>query len=205
MTPKTPKTLIFDLGRVLIPFDFQRGYDQLTPLCNLEMEVIRDRLRTCGIVRQFESGEIAPREFVRRFGETLNFDIEYEQFCQIWSSIFSPDPLLEASFLASLRRRYRMVLLSNTNAIHFEMLERTYPLLQHFDSRVLSFEVGAQKPESEIYRAAIEAAQCRPEECFFTDDIPEFVQAARDHGIDAVQFLSREQLETELKARGVEW
>lgn len=201
----TPRTLIFDLGRVLIPFDFQRGYDQLMPLCRLEAADIQQRLRTCGIVRQFESGEIEAREFVRRFGETLGFEIEYERFCGIWSSIFSPEPLLDESFLESLRKRYRLVLLSNTNAIHFEMLDRTYPLLRQFDSRILSFKVGAQKPEPEIYHAAIEAAQCRPEECFFTDDIAEYVEAARAHGIDAVQFESRVQLENELRARGVEW
>jgi putative hydrolase of the HAD superfamily len=59
------------------------------------------------------------------------------------------------------------------------------------------------KPQPEIYRAAIDAAQCSPEECFFTDDIPEYVEGARQMGIDAVQFESREQIERELSARGI--
>jgi glucose-1-phosphatase len=65
--------------------------------------------------------------------------------------------------------------------------------------------VGAMKPSPKIYQAAIEAAQCAPEECFFTDDIPAYVEAAREHGIDAVQFQSCEQIQRELRTRGVEW
>ena len=101
--------------------------------------------------------------------------------------------------------RYRLLLLSNTNAIHYEMLEANYPILRHFEVRILSHEVGAMKPDPKIYRAAIAGAGCRPEEIFFTDDIAEFVEAARRQGIDAAQFSSLPQLERDLKARGIEW
>ena len=77
------------------------------------------------------------------------------------------------------------------------------PHLRHFHRLVLSHEVKAMKPQPEIYRAAIDAAQCRPEECFFTDDILEYVEGARRMGIDAVQFESRQQIERELTARGI--
>ena len=56
-----------------------------------------------------------------------------------------------------------------------------------------------------IYREAIARAQCLPQECFFTDDIPEYVAGAKLAGIDAVQFSNREQLEKELQARGIRW
>jgi putative hydrolase of the HAD superfamily len=77
--------------------------------------------------------------------------------------------------------------------------------MRHFDDTILSHEVGAMKPEPKIYEAAIEAARCRPEECFFTDDMPAFVEGARQHGIDAVQFTGLPQLENELRARGIQW
>jgi putative hydrolase of the HAD superfamily len=82
------------------------------------------------------------------------------------------------------------------------MVKEAYPLLRHFDDYVLSYEVGAAKPEAKIYQEAIARAQCDPEECFFTDDMAVNVEAARAHGMDAVQFLSAEQLERELRARG---
>ncbi len=98
-----------------------------------------------------------------------------------------------------------MLVLSNTNAIHFPMVAKLYPILQHFDHYVLSYEVGAMKPSPQIYQEALRHAQCKPEECFFTDDIPAYVEAARREGIDAVQFQSAEQIERELRSRGVQW
>jgi HAD superfamily hydrolase (TIGR01509 family) len=108
--------------------------------------------------------------------------------------------------LEGLGRRYRLVLVSNTNALHFEMIRQTYGhLLRHFDDMVVSYEVRAMKPMPEIFHAAIECAACRPQECFYTDDIAAYVDAARRLGIDAVQFESRSLLEVEMADRGIVW
>jgi FMN phosphatase YigB (HAD superfamily) len=199
------KTIIFDLGKVIVPFDFKRGYDRMAPLCRYPADQIPGRIGTCDLVTRFESGAIEPEDFVRELSALLELDCSYEDFREIWGSIFLPETLIPESMLAQLRERYRLVLLSNTNALHFDLLERAYPILRHFDELVLSFRVGAIKPEPKIFQAAINAARCRPEECFFTDDIPAYVQAARQHGIDAVQFESCDQIQGELRKRGVEW
>jgi len=199
------QAVIFDLGRVIVPFDFRRGYERIAPLCGLRPEAIPKRIATSGLVDRFESGGIGSRDFVRELSKLLGFEIGYEEFCSIWSSIFLPETLVPESMVAGIARRYRTILLSNTNAIHFAMLRANYPLLRHFHAFVLSYEVGAMKPLPAIYRRAIEEARCRPEECFFTDDMPAYVEAARTHGIDAVQFESAAQIARELHHRGVEW
>jgi len=199
------KAVIFDLGRVLVPFDFQRGYARLEALCGIPAAEIPARLAGSALVADFESGKIAPRDFVDRFCSHLNVDISYQEFCDIWSSIFLPDPLIPEAMLEGIARSYTLVLLSNTNAIHFEMLVKTYPLLRHFNSYVLSYKVGAMKPLPLIYQKAVEAAGCQPAECFFADDIEAYVEAARAQGIDAVQFQSAAQIEAELRKRGVKW
>jgi len=199
------KTIIFDLGKVIVPFDFSRAYEGIAPLCNLTPAEIPERLRGTDLVTRFESGQIEPRPFVQAFAAHLNLEIGYGDFCDIWSSIFLPHTLIPESLLVGLGDRYRLLLLSNTNAIHFEMVSERYPLLRHFDEYILSYKVGAMKPSPQIYEAALAQAQCSPEECFFTDDIPAYVEGAKTHGIDAVQFQSAEQIETELRARGVVW
>jgi HAD superfamily hydrolase (TIGR01509 family) len=199
------KAVIFDLGKVLIHFDFRRGYERLEQLCPYPAAEIPKRLAPTGLVRQLETGLIEPEPFFEAFCRTLDLRLDYEQFREIWSSIFL-HAILPEEMLESLARRYRLVLLSNTNALHFEMLSGAYDhLLRHFHARILSHEVKAMKPDPAIYLAAVEAAQCAPQECFYTDDIPEFVEAARVVGIDAVVFQSREQIERELRARGIEW
>ncbi len=199
------KTVIFDLGKVIVPFDLQRGYAALQPLCGISVEEIRKRIVAAGIVGPFESGQIEPEDFVRRFSGALGIELGYDRFCELWGCIFLPETLIPEELLIGLKKHYRLLLLSNTNAIHFEVLRRNYPILRHFDKRILSHEVGAMKPDPRIYQAAIESAGCRPEECFFIDDIQEFVDGARRAGIDAVRFESAAQLEQEFDARGIVW
>jgi putative hydrolase of the HAD superfamily len=135
----------------------------------------------------------------------LGLEVDYARFRELWSSIFLPETLVPERLLEGLRRRYRMLLLSNTDAIHFPWVRERYPLLGHFDDYILSYQVGAAKPDARIYQVAIQRAACQAGECFFTDDIPLFVEAARQAGLDAVRFESAAQLERELKAGGLEW
>jgi putative hydrolase of the HAD superfamily len=198
------KAVIFDLGKVLVPFDFQLGYRALEKLCAHEVPEIRRRIAGSGLVGPFEKGLMPAAEFVDRLSAALGCALDYDIFCRAWSCIFT-EQLLPDAMLESLASRYRLLLLSNTNAIHFKMIREKYPLIQHFHELILSYEVHAAKPEPAIFKAAIERAGCRPEECFYTDDIAEFVEAGRNLGMDAVQFRSAEQLEDELAARGIQW
>ena len=196
------KALIFDLGNVLVPFDFKRAYARLEQVTPYSTDDIRARLRSTGLVTRFETGQVAAEQFVEEFSSLLGFKTSYAQFCELWSSIFLPEALIREPLVASLRKRYRLVLLSNTNPIHFSMVKANYPIVRHFDDFVLSHEVGAVKPAERIYREAIKRAGCQAAECFFTDDLLVNIEAASALGMDAVQFLSAQQLEDELRRRG---
>jgi putative hydrolase of the HAD superfamily len=196
--------LIFDLGGVIVPLDFARGYSIIEGLCPYRANEIPARISSTDLVRRFELGQVEPDVFFRELCGLLSLRVDYGQFREVWSSIFVPGPLLPDSLFADLKARgYRLVLLSNTNSIHYEMACDRYSPLRYFDDAVLSYEVGSMKPAPEIYAAAIEKAGCAPEECFFTDDLSMHVEAARRAGIDAVQFVSPEQLMQELAARHV--
>ncbi|MEO7652921.1 MAG: HAD family phosphatase [Bryobacteraceae bacterium] len=199
------KAVIFDLGKVIVPFDFSRGYRAIAEHSTYTAEEIPKRIGTTDLVIRFESGQVGPEDFVAQLCGILDCKMGYERFCEIWSSIFLPETLVSESLVAGLKKRYRMLLLSNTNAIHFRMIRETYPLLRHFDDYVLSHEVGALKPSPLMYEAAVARAGCEPGECFFTDDIPAYVAGARASGIDAVQFQSEMQLKAELASRGIQW
>jgi FMN phosphatase YigB (HAD superfamily) len=199
------RAILLDLGKVIVPFDFGIGYRAIEKRTGLSPDAIRERIRHTGLVPRFETGLIPPEEFVHGLCEALGLDITHAEFCEIWSSIFSRNTLLSEEFLASLATRYPLILVSNTNQLHFEMILQNYPLLRHFNQWVLSYKVQAMKPSPEIYRVAVQAAGCAPEECFFTDDILEYVNGARDFGIDAVQFENARQLVSDLTSRGVKW
>ena len=199
------RTIIFDMGKVLIPFDFSRGYKALEAYSPLSAEQIPQELSKTDLVNRLEIGRIEPQEFFDELRSTLKADLSYEEFRRIWSCIFLPHTLIPEEFVARLKLRYRVMVLSNTNAIHVEMLNENYSILKQFDHLVFSHVVGAMKPEPEIYQAAIDNANCQPSECFFTDDIPAYVEGARRAGINAEQFLGFEKLQEDLKRHGVEW
>jgi len=199
------KAIIFDLGKVLVQFDFQRGYRALEGLCPYPAAEIHGRIAPSGLVERFETGLVEPRDFVDQLSRILQLDVGYDRFCAIWNSIFT-DTLIPDEMLAGLAARYPLLLLSNTNAIHFEGIRRDYPrLLRHFSATVLSYEAKAMKPSPAIFRRAIDLAGCRPEECFYTDDIAAYVEAARALGMDAVRFQSAAQIQEELRSRGIRW
>jgi glucose-1-phosphatase len=199
------KAIIFDLGKVLVHFDFKRGYRALEGLCPYPAADIPRRISTTDLVTRFETGLVEPNEFFRQFSELLELRVEYPRFCEIWSSIFD-EVLIPEAMLAGLGRRYKLVLLSNTNAIHFDSIRKVHAaLLRHFHDLVLSYEVKALKPDPRIFQIAVERAGCSPEACFYTDDIAAYTAAAREQGIDAVTFESTVQIQREMRARGIDW
>lgn len=197
------KALIFDLGGVIVPLDFPRGYQLMAERCGLPVEEVRRRLADLNIVVPYESGEVESAEFIDRVCTTLGIRMNEDEFMVFWSNIFGAATLLPESLFESLKGRYRLVLLSNTNDLHWRFIEKNYPLLRHLDHYTLSFRVKAMKPSPAIYQAAVEAAGCRPEECFFTDDIEKYIEGARAFGIQAVQFQNHAQIVGELQSRGV--
>lgn len=199
------RTLIFDLGKVIIPFDWKRGYQALAEFSPCPPEEIRSRIKETGLFTTFELGLVDSGDLAQRLSAVLDMNVPFEKFRELWSSIFLPETILPDELLAGLHANYRLLLLSNTDPIHYAWVAEKYPIMRHFDHCVLSFNLGLRKPEPGIYQEAIRQAHCAPAEIFFTDDLAVNIEGARLAGIDAVQFQSLAQLQGELTSRGVRW
>lgn len=199
------QALLFDLGDVIVGLDFPRAYRAAAELSRYSAEEIPQVIHRAKLASPYERGELSTDDFYRRFLETLGIDIPFEQFRALWQDMFHAEPLLSEDLLAGLARRHRLVLVSNTNELHFRYIERRYRLLRHFHERVLSYEVGLMKPDAGIYETAIKRARCPAPACLFVDDKQANVEGARQAGLDAVRFEGQGRLEEELIRRGVEW
>src|SRR5579885_201173 len=142
-----------------------RGYAALERLSGCPAAEIPKRLAATDLVRRFETGGIEPRPFVAELSARLGLATSYEEFCSLWTCIFVPGTLVPEPVIEALHRNHRLLLLSNTNSLHFEMIAASYPVLRHFDDFILSYEVGLLKPAPELYAAAIERAGCPAGEC----------------------------------------
>src|SRR5262245_3021690 len=119
------KAVLLDLGKVLVHFDFGIAYQALEKLCPHSAAEIRRRLASTDLVQRFETGLVESRDFVAETCRMLDLEVSFEEYRRLFGTIFT-DALLPEEMLEGLARRYRLVLLSNTNALHFEVLEEKY-------------------------------------------------------------------------------
>ena len=197
------KVICLDLGKVIVDYDPTIPLNALGTRSALSLPEIMQVLTDREPLLLFDRGRYSRSDFYRTMCARLKLDVSTEEFERLWTSLFLPEPLLPESFLLGLKRRYRLLMLSNVNEVHFEFIWKNYPLVHHIEDRLLSYELGCLKPEPAIYRIAIDRAGVRPQEIFFADDRPENVEAARQAGIVATCFQSEQQLKLALVQAGV--
>ena len=180
------KSVISDLGRVLVDFDNWRFLHRMERHSPLSAEDMMSRFRdNISVLRQFDMGKISPDGFYRRAVSLLEASVGKDSFFQYYNDVFSLNPYVLA-VLKRLMGRYRLILLSNTDKERYGFVTSKFPEILFFDSYILSYEVGAVKPDLKIYRKALEAARAEAEECVFIDDLEDNIKAAKNLGIQTV-------------------
>jgi putative hydrolase of the HAD superfamily len=197
------KALIFDLGNVLIFFDWKIAERRLNEiqegLGTLTTKFLKENN---SIIKNLEKGKLTEDEFLNMIKSHLNSKIDKITIAKIFSEIFWENSEL-TKLLPELRKNYKLFLLSNTNIIHRKFGWDHYNFLKNFDKLFLSYEVGFAKPEEEIYQLVIHSIDLNPSEVLYIDDIEEYVNAAKNLGWNAVQFKSNEKLIEDLKSFNV--
>jgi epoxide hydrolase-like predicted phosphatase len=107
------------------------------------------------------------------------------------------------ALMEDLRRRTKVALLSNAMRPFLRQILEKHDLTRLFDTMVISCEEHLTKPNPAIYRLIVERLGVPASECFFTDDNPANVEAARGVGMKAAPFTGVEQLKRDLAAFGV--
>jgi glucose-1-phosphatase len=194
------KTLIFDLGNVIVAFDHRKISERLAPICDHSSDVIFSRAVAGAFVQEYGLGRISTPEFLAIVRRELDLQISDEDFYDAWNCTFRPEPIIAESLIEILSKKYKLLILSDTNEMHFGFLRKNFPILKYFDDFIVSHQVGVAKPSAEIFRKAVERAACRPDECLFIDDAPANVEGAKKIGMNAWRFSSVEQLTAELSA-----
>lgn len=200
---RRPKALLFDLGNVCLPFDHGRMVRQVAELFAAPARDVESALLGGTTLADIECGRMTDAELHRSLCSQLGVDVPASDLFRAASDIFMADPQME-DLLAELSGcDLPLILVSNTSGPHIEFVREEFTTLSHFDTLVLSYEVGAAKPERAFYDRAFDAAGCRPEECFYTDDILAYVDAAREIGVDAEVFCDAAILREQLVERKV--
>ena len=202
MTP--PKFIYFDLGNVVVHFDHQNMFRQIAQVSGVDAAQIEEVVLDRQLREAHETGRISGRELYDVFCRRTGTRPDYDALVRAGSDIFELNVSLLPIISQIRQAGYRLGVLSNTCAAHWEHCAGKFSIIaEAFSVEVLSYRVGAVKPQAEIFAAAAEAAGCRPQEIFFTDDTLGHVAGARASGFDAVQYTSTPKLVADLRQRGV--
>jgi FMN phosphatase YigB (HAD superfamily) len=195
----TPTDLIiFDLGRVLVDFDFAAVIRNLKKYTALSEKQIRRYFETTPLWDRFERGHVTPAQFFKALSKDLKLKkLSYEKFGPLWNSIFT-EKHDTVAVLRDLRSRYRLAMLSNVNELHWEFIAGRHAFMNWFDHPVASYAVGYRKPDAEIFRIVLRQANVPPQRAVFIDDVESHVQAAKAIGIRAYRFVNATQLRQDL-------
>jgi putative hydrolase of the HAD superfamily len=198
------RAVFFDIGNVVLYFSHERMCRQLAAASGAPLSDVRREIFDRGLATRYDRGEITTEQFLSRFAALGGRDLDAGALRHAATDIFSLNPGV-ASVVEALagRRDVELGVLSNTCEVHSTYVVERFGVFRHLRHRVFSHRVGAVKPETAIFRAAHAAAGTAPEHCFFTDDRPEFVAAARRAGLDAETFRGARYLRSQLERRGL--
>ncbi len=201
MASYAPRVLLFDLGGVLVD---AAGLRVLPRLLREPMPAaaLRAKWMASPAVLRFEAGRCTPDEFAAAFVAEWGLDLEPSEFLvrfRAW--VLGPYPGIP-QLLATLRSRYTLACLSNTNVVHWEKVLGIGGLAQAFEHRFVSHEIGVMKPDPEIYAHAVRGLGCAPREIAFFDDGQENVDAAAAAGLSAHLTVGPDRLRGVLKQLG---
>ncbi len=195
--------IVFDLGNVLIPFNYNLVIERFNNVSEgLGNKFLDYYSSNYDVHRKFERGDMTEDEFISKMLFVLENKISKEKFLNDYSKVFNVNENV-ASLLPLLKEKYLLVLLSNTNSIHRQFGWKDYGFLKYFDKFILSYEVHAVKPEEKIYRAAEAFTKKPSNEHLFIDDIADYAEGAKKAGWDAVQFTGYEKLVSNLRQRNI--
>jgi putative hydrolase of the HAD superfamily len=176
-------TIIFDFGDIFINLDKQATIDELQRLGLSSWNEDLDRLNI-----SFEKGQISRDNFLLGIQKHIP-TATIEDILAAWNAVLLDFPLHRLEFLQLLSQKYRLFLLSNTDAIHIDHFEQREgasfygDFYQCFEKVYFSYEMGMRKPDAEIYHALIRQHELSPKRTLFVDDKKDNTEAAKALGL----------------------
>ncbi len=189
------KAVFFDLGNVLVKVNLESAIPQIAELFRIPEKAVM-QAPILALEKKFERGQLTIAEYLVEVKNIYHIDhsIGVDDLERIWQIPFELNTDVWQIAL-KLRRQVPLFLLSNTNSLHIRAIRRKFNILENMDGLILSFEVGATKPESAIYQYALRKADVTAEQALFIDDLKENVAGAERLGLKAHQFISASDLE----------
>lgn len=191
-------TVFFDIGNVLLSFDFAHASRKLAKMTRLGEAEITWMVAATAERTGYETGKCSSDEFMKEITNKLGIRVTRSEFREIWGDIFIENAEMVA-LARSLRGVKKRHLLSNTNELHVEFFTEKFPIISEIEGFTYSHQEKMGKPDARIYQRALERAGADAAHSLFIDDREENVVAARQIGMRSVHYADKTKAMKEIK------
>jgi HAD superfamily hydrolase (TIGR01509 family) len=197
------KAVVFDLGKVLLDFDYTIAIRRIARRCTIALPEILHFITHDPLLLRYETGLLTTDQFYRQIGAVTGFAGDREEFATLFGDIFAPiEPMIQLH--AALRQRgFATYIFSNTNELAIEHIRQSFAFFRLFDGYVLSYEHRVMKPEAGLYEAFERQSGRHGGEILYLDDRPENVAAGAARGWQVILHESPEESRTKVVKLGL--
>jgi putative hydrolase of the HAD superfamily len=199
----SPSAVVFDLGKVLVDFDYSIAGRRIARRGKMPAAEVQRYLDHSPLLVRYETGEINRQEFFEIVRQHTGFDGSLAEFGSFFGQIFTPvEPMI--ALHATLRQHgYPTYIFSNTNDLAVDEVTASFPFFRNFTGYILSYQVGAMKPDAKIYEALEALANKRDVEIVYLDDRAENIAGGIKRGWQTILHESPAQSLAALQRMGL--
>jgi FMN phosphatase YigB (HAD superfamily) len=190
MIDQNIKNIIFDFGGVILNINPLLTYQAFTELGLTNLFEGAEFAKPDESLLLFEKGLISPQEFRNKIRQGIQFPVQDQEIDAAWNAMLLDIPNERIALLQTLKNKYNIYLLSNTNEIHYiaytAELKRVHginTLAELFEEAYFSFTIHMNKPHKDIYEYVINKSALVPEETLFIDDSILNIEGAKSAGL----------------------
>lgn len=190
---KKPEAVVFDLGKVLLDFDYGRFANNVINKCGVPVEDLLNAVNQSELLIRYESGLLTSQEFFAEVKKASKYTGEYDEFEPVFGDIFSPIPEM-----IELHGRLRdegipTYIFSNTSEMVIKHIRKTYPFFNTFTDYIFSYEHRSVKPQPRIYEVVEEKAGRKEQQLLYIDDRLENIEHGRVRGWQTIYHVDKNE------------
>jgi putative hydrolase of the HAD superfamily len=188
------KNIVFDFGGVIVDLDRNAAINKFKEIGIGNIEELLDPYRQKGIFCKIEDGSLSREDFYAEICKLTGKNIDSKDIDQGLIDFLMPVDPKKLDYISELRKKYKVLLLSNTNdiIISWATSEKFSPtgksLDCYFDELYLSYKLGCMKPDFDIFHKMIELSGINPAETLFIDDSEANITAGKTLGFKTFWF-----------------
>ena len=198
-----PQVVVFDLGKVLVDFDYGIASRRIASRSKISAEAVKAFIDASPLLFRYETGQLTKNQFYDEVCVATGFCAGMDEFSNFFSDIFIPsEPMI--ALHADLRQAgFPTYIFSNTNELAADHVRKQFPFFSNFDGYILSFEHGALKPDAKLYEVVEKMSGKRETEILYLDDRPENIAAGAARGWQVILQESPEKSRAAIEALGL--